>query len=95
MLLAGDAKGSLRHTDRPANFRQIQRCVGVRFQEFFEPRDDRIVAATAGGHSRRRALDHAPDHQVDELLLQGPSHLGERKKIRRGFGDLPNHLMKL
>src|SRR5882762_1011109 len=76
VLLACSAERSLRYADRRANFRQVQRRIWIRFQEFLEPRDDRIVAATAGGHSRRRALDQAPDHQVDQLLLQGPSHLG-------------------
>jgi hypothetical protein len=76
MLLAGDSKRSLRYADGRANFRQVQRRVGVRFKEFFEPRHDRIVAATASGHSRRRTFGQAPDHQVDQLMLQGPSYLG-------------------
>jgi len=95
MLLAGGTERSLRYADGSANFRQVQRLVGVRFQEFFEPRDDRIVATTAGGHSRRHAVDQAPDHQVDQFLLEGPSYLGKREKIRRGFGELANHLMKV
>lgn len=36
MLLAGDAEGSLRHADRGTNFCQVQRRVGIRFQEFNE-----------------------------------------------------------
>ena len=95
MLLAGAAEGSLRHANRGTNFCQVQWRVGIRFQKLLEPRDDCIMAATAGGHSRGRALGQAPDHQVDQLLLQGPSHVGERKEIRSCFGELANHLMKL
>ena len=95
MLLAGDAECPLRHADRRANFRQIQRLVGVRFQEFFKPRDDCIVAATASGHSRGLALYQAPDHQMDQFLLQGPNHLGQCENMGSSFGDLPHHLMKL
>jgi hypothetical protein len=47
MLLAGEAQRSLRHADCRANFSQIERPVEIRFQEFLESRDDRMVSAAS------------------------------------------------
>ncbi len=45
MLFTGDTERSLRDADCRANLSQIQRPVRIRFQEFLEPRNDRIVTS--------------------------------------------------
>jgi hypothetical protein len=49
MLLAGNAECSFRYADSRTNFGQIKRLVRICIQEFFEPRDDHIVATASGG----------------------------------------------
>jgi len=58
MLLAGNAECSLSHAIAAQISVKYSGCRGS-LQEFFEPRDDRIVATATGGHSRRLALGHA------------------------------------
>jgi hypothetical protein len=92
VLLADDTQRSFRDADRRAYLRQIQRLVGMCLQEVFEPDDDHIMTATAGGHALGLTVGQAPDHHKNQLLLQRPCHLGERKNIRHGFGEPIDHL---
>ena len=56
VLFAGDTERAFRCANGCANFRQIERRIGVRFQERFKARDDRLAALTASGRYRGSAL---------------------------------------
>jgi len=95
MLLASKAECSFRYADSRTNFDQMKRLVRICIQEFFEPRDDDIVATTSGGQLRGFPLSQAPDHHVDQFLFQCSNYFGKLKQIGSRFGDLSDHPMKL
>ena len=69
MLFAAGAKRSLRDTNGCTDFGEIEWPVGICRQKFLEPRDDRFVAAAAGGRRYRGTFGEAPHHDMDKLIL--------------------------
>jgi len=53
------------------------------------------MTATASGRALGLTVGQAPYHYKSQLLLQRPRHLGERKNIWHGFGELIDHAMNL
>jgi len=69
MLLAGDAKGSLRDADSCADFGEIKRSVGICLQKFLKPRNDGVVTTAASGRLYGGAFGEAPHHDMNKLIL--------------------------
>src|SRR5437660_1610332 len=91
MLLTGSAERSLRDADGCADFRQIQRPVGICGQVLLESRDDRVVAAsTRCGSQANAIICKTSDHDMDQLVFERAKHLRQLQDFGSVAGKLPN-----
>ena len=95
MLFAGGAKRSLRDADGGANFGEIERPVGICLQELLKPRDDGVVTAAAGWSLYGGAFGEASHQDMNQLILQRPTHRRQLQNIRGVMGELPDALVQV
>jgi hypothetical protein len=93
MLFARRAKSALGSTDSGANFREIKRRAGVGLQVFLKPYHDRFVIDGSPCRFNTRGFGEAPDHDVNELLLQCSAHLRLVKEIGDVMSELSHTIM--
>ena len=95
MLLTGGAKRSFRDAERCADLVQIKRPVRICRQEILEPRNDRVMAANTRCGFDARAVRKTSDHDMDELILERPKHLGQFEDFGSVAGKLSNRPVEL